>query len=125
MGKYTGQPWSPSNGTEGMCFTESFCERCIHEKFMHTHNENDRKCPIFTESILKWPEGPKEWQYDENDHPTCTNHTPWDWGNDGDPDDPDNPNYTPPPDPNQLNLFPLYPTEKDYSQAHEKQLVNQ
>lgn len=61
------------------------------------------------------PEYPKEWIYDALGHPTCTKYVNWNWGTDGDPDDPDNPKAPPPPpDPRQLNIFPLYPTEKNF-----------
>lgn len=102
--------YRPSNGTEGMSFTEDFCEQCIHDNPDPNH---PKKCEIFTATMLygpNEPEYPKEWCYQDG-KPTCTNFVKWDWGN-GDPDDPDNPHAPPPPpDPNQLNLFPLYPDE--------------
>lgn len=118
MKERAGEKYEPSNGTEGMWFTEEFCEQCIHEKFCHTQNENDKTCDILTSAMVfstKDPEYPREWIYDSLGHPTCTAHVSWDWGNDGDPDDPDNPKAPPPPpDPNQMDMFPLYPDEKDF-----------
>ena len=106
MGKDTGKKYCPSNGTEGMMFTEKFCEQCIHEKFMHTQNENDKKCQIFTDTLVydvQDEKYPKEWQYDQNDNPTCTSFVKWDWGG----EDGDGLNEPPPDiddDPNQLCL---------------------
>lgn len=109
MGK-PGDIYQPSNGTEGVAFVSEFCDNCIHEKFNHTYKEGDKKCDIFSRSLLHdtIEEGyPTEWTYDEEGSPTCTAHVKWDWGN-GDPDDPDNPKAPPPPTPaNQLDMFPL------------------
>jgi len=120
--------YRPSNGTEGMLFISDFCENCIHEKFMHTQDHNDKQCDILDRSFLHEvdePEYPSEWTYDEDGSPTCTAHVKWDWGDDGDPDDPDNPKAPkPPPPPNQLNLFPLSPNEKDYQNEKKYQNTN-
>lgn len=109
--------YRPSNGIESMCFMENFCEQCIHEKWSHTQDDNDKKCEILSRTMIfdiDEPEYPSEWTYDENG-PTCTKFQKWDWGNDGDPDDPDNPKATPPtPDPKQIDMFPLYPDEKTF-----------
>lgn len=120
-----GEPFRPSNGTEGMFFTSAFCENCIHEKWIHTQNDDDKKCGILSDSMifdLKDEEYPKQWVFDAEGWPVCTAWKKWDWGTDGDPDDPDNPNYTPPPNPNQLDLFPLYPDERNY-QPKEKEKI--
>lgn len=96
--------YRPSNGTEGMGFTEHFCDNCINQ---HPDPDNKKQCKILMRSMcydLKDPEYPSEWTYDEQNRPTCTAFIKWDWGNDGDPDDPDNPNYRPPDNPNQLCL---------------------
>jgi hypothetical protein len=98
--------YRPSNGTEGMAFCEHFCERCIHE---NPSQESKRKCDILTATMLydvNEEKYPKEWTYDENGSPTCTNWVKWDWNNDGDPDDPDNPKAPIPENPNQL-CFPF------------------
>jgi len=33
-----------SNGTEGMCYQESFCNRCVHDK--------DNDCPVWNLHLL-------------------------------------------------------------------------
>lgn len=109
MGERTGQLYCHSNGTEGMYFHSEFCEQCIHEKFMHTQRFGDKQCEIFNAAFLiadTTKEGfPKEWQYDENDRPTCTAFVKWDWNGNRDDEggfiDPPEPE---PEDPNQLCL---------------------
>jgi hypothetical protein len=114
-----GKVFMPSNGTEGMIFTDAFCDCCIHEKFSHTQNHADKKCDIMSRSIIYWyepnnPEYPKEWRFNAEGWPVCEAWVKWDWGNDGDPDDPDNPNYRQPDDPNQLCLpFVLQDIERN------------
>ena len=122
--------YRPTSGTEGICFEESFCHQCIHERWVHNQDADreEDKCPIYSKMILLEvddPEYPTELTYDENDKPTCTNWQKWDWGNDGDPNDPDNPKAPPPPpDPNQMNLFPLYPDETVFEEREPVRLVN-
>ena len=107
-----GEPYQPSNGTEGDCVLESFCWQCLH---CNPDPEGEKQCQILMKTLCyswKDPEYPKEWTYTEEGRPTCTAHVKWDWNRDGDPDDPDNPIAPPPPpDPNQLDLFPLYPND--------------
>lgn len=96
------EKYRPSNGTEGMMFTEHFCDRCINQ---HPDPDNKKQCMILCRSMcysVDEPEYPEEWIYDENDRPTCTAWIKWDWGNDGDPDDRDNPKAPMPFNPNQL-----------------------
>lgn len=96
--------YRPSNGTEGMWFTDEYCMNCIN---CDPDPEGEKQCEILMRSMMysvKDPEYPKEWIYDENDEPKCTSHVKWDWGTDGDPDDPDNPKAPIPDDPNQLCL---------------------
>ena len=103
----SGEKFRPSNGTEGMTFTEAFCERCIHEKWTHTQNDNDAKCEILSATMLydfddeKYP---NEWQYGDDGYPICTEWKHWDWGgrNGDDINDP-----PPPPidDPRQLVML--------------------
>lgn len=97
------EKYQPSNGTEGMFFIEKYCFNCIHEKFSHTQDHNDKKCDILSNTMIydvKDPKYPEEWCYDENDTPCCTAFSKWDWGNDeGRLNDPP-PQY--PDDPNQL-----------------------
>lgn len=105
-----GKTFMPSNGTEGMIFTTAFCENCIHEKFIHTAQDGDKQCDIFSRSILHWyepehPDYPKEWIYDKEGWPICTAWKKWDWGRDdeGGWNDPPEPE---PYNPNQL-VFPF------------------
>lgn len=97
--------YRPSNGTEGEMFMDKRCYQCIHEKWLHTQNDDDAKCEILNNTMLydvHEDEYPEEWTYDENDKPTCTAWKKWDWGN-GDDDDLNEPPPPPPPDdPNQL-----------------------
>jgi hypothetical protein len=108
--------YRPSNGTEGMIFTDNFCEQCIHD---NPDPNSKKKCEILTATMLFDPfekQYPREWIYDSDGNPKCTAFVRWDWNNDGDPDDPDNPKAPPPPpDPNQLDLFPLYPNEVEFN----------
>jgi hypothetical protein len=97
--------YRPSNGTEGMGFTEHFCDRCINQ---HPDPNNPKQCMILCKTMiydLKDKEYPEEWTYDENGRPTCTAWKKWDWGRD------DDGNWMEPPepptdDPNQL-CFPF------------------
>lgn len=98
--------YRPSNGTEGMGFTDHFCDRCIHQ---NPNPDNKKHCMILCRTMVydvNDKEYPLEWTYDDNGSPACTNWKKWDWGNDGDPDDPDNPKAPIPEDPNQL-CFPF------------------
>jgi hypothetical protein len=119
--------YRPSNGTEGEIFMCEFCYQCIHEKWSHTQNDDDKKCEIITLTMgldVDDKDYPSEWTFDAEGNPTCTKFQKWDWGNNGDPDDPDNPNKPPdPPDPNQLNLFPLYPKETDFQHELKRQMA--
>lgn len=96
--------YQPSNGTEGIMFTEQHCMQCLH---CDPDPEGAKQCEILCLSMgydVKDKEYPKEWCY-VDDKPTCTKWQKWDWGNDGDPDDPNNPKAPPVDDPNQLMLF--------------------
>lgn len=113
-----GEKYRPSNGTEGMCFMDSFCSHCIHENPI---DENGKKCEIVTLTHcldITDKDYPKAWVYKDN-KPICTEYVKWDWGNEGDPDNPDNPNAPQPPTPlNQLDLFPTYPDEVYYEKNY-------
>ena len=101
--------YRPSNGSEGMWFDEKFCLNCIHEKFMHTQKHGDMQCNIFNRAFLfdiDDKEYPEEWQYDENDNPTCTAWVKWNWGRDDDENGLNEPPPKTPDDPNQL-CFPF------------------
>lgn len=96
--------YRPSNGTEGMCFVDTYCCNCIHEKFMHTQVRGDLQCDILDRTMLydvKDKEYPEEWTYDDKGHGICTKFKKFDWGKDDDGNWVDPP---PPPtdDPNQL-----------------------
>jgi len=61
-----GQPYRPSNGTEGMLFEEMFCHHCT---------KNAAECSIYAAALLYelGDEGyPKEWIHDLIGCPTCT-----------------------------------------------------
>jgi len=53
---------------------------------------------------IKDPEYLTEWQYDEENKPTCTSWVKWDWNKDDD-DNWNDPLMPEPEDPNQLMLF--------------------
>lgn len=64
-----GEPYRPSNGTEGEMFMEQFCYRCRYDQ-----DEND-PCDILTRSLwlgLADADYPTEWVYDREGRPTCT-----------------------------------------------------
>jgi len=119
--------YRPSNGTEGCAFMEYFCERCIHEKFIHTMKHGDAQCNIADRSLiydLKDPEYPEEWIYDDDGHPTCTAWKKWDWGNDDDENGLNEPPPVYPDDPNQLCLpFLFEELENQVSCPKEKELI--
>jgi len=104
--------YRPSNGTEGMYFTDQFCDQCMHQ---NPNPEADKNCDICMRAFcygVNDPEYPIEWTYDALGKPTCTAFISWNWDEDGDPDDPENPKAPPPPpDPNQLQIFPLFPND--------------
>lgn len=99
-----GQPFQPSNGTEGMVFMDAFCDRCIHE---HPDPEQQQpKCNIIMLTMCYSPgekEYPEEWVYNDEGWPVCAKWKFWNWGKD------DDGNWNDPPpiypdDPNQLCL---------------------
>jgi len=62
----------PSNGTEGMMFSEQFCERCKHEGF----TPGESPCEILGNTMfydISDDEYPREWvQDDDGTNPRCT-----------------------------------------------------
>lgn len=118
--------YRPSNGSEGDWFIDKFCANCIHGKYEHTGDVNDKPCKICSFSMAfdtKDKEYPKEWVYDENDKPICTAFVKWDWGKD------DNGNWNDPPpiipdDPDQLCLPFMIEEINQNTQENKKQLVN-
>ena len=106
MGKETKKLYRPSNGSEGDWFINKYCNNCIHGKYEHTGDIQDKPCDILSSSFCYGIEDekyPKEWQYDENNKPCCTNYSKWDWNQDDDGNWNDPP-ITDPPDPNQMCL---------------------
>lgn len=102
--------YRPSNGTEGMIFTDTYCMNCIN---CDPDPTGKKQCGILFRTLvhnINDEEYPQEWTYDENDKPICTSWVKWDWDNNGDPDDPDNPNKPLPNNPNQL-VFPFFNAE--------------
>lgn len=98
--------YRPSNGSEGEGFIDHFCRNCIHGKYEHTGDVNDKPCEIITRTFfldINDKDYPEEWCYDENGSPTCTAYKKWDWGRDDDGNFV-NPEPPPPDDPNQLCL---------------------
>ncbi len=98
-----GEPYMPSNGTEGIIFTSHFCDTCIHQ---HPDPDNERQCnDILVESLIG--NQPKEWVYDHLGNPTCTAYVNFNWGNQDDGWNEPDPDIDPlvPDDPNQL-CFP-------------------
>jgi hypothetical protein len=112
-----GSSFMPSNGTEGMIFEDAFCSCCIHEKFTHTGILSDKKCPVLDRVLLNAPDPQREWVFDSEGWPVCTEWFKWDWER-GDDDNWNDPVLPDPIDPNQLNLFPLYPSEKDFNKSY-------
>ena len=73
--KRVGQKYRPSNGTEGDIFTSYYCANCLNEEWMHTGNDNDKKCEILSNTMIfdiDLKEYPSEWQYTKEGQPTCT-----------------------------------------------------
>lgn len=101
---YAGKPYMPSNGTEGDWFHCTFCHNCIHEKFTHTQDFADKQCEVFNRGFLSAPDPIKEWVYNDEGKPSCTEYSHWDWGDEdgGWNEPPDNHPINDPP--NQLKL---------------------
>lgn len=75
-----GEPYMPSNGTEGEIFIESWCGECAHDKEMNgTCYAEGRDagdgdwCEILGASYRGEA---KEWQYGPDGQPRCTAFTP-------------------------------------------------
>lgn len=96
-----GQPFAPSNGSEGMVFEHHFCGKCIHQ---NPNPDSNKHCEILLNNFFEG--STKEWKFSNEGWPVCTSWQKWDWGNDGDPDDPDNPKAPIKENPNQL-LMPF------------------
>lgn len=103
MSKFIGN-YYPSNGDEGMWFTDKFCMKCAN---CNPDPDGEKQCEILANTLFSDPLDCNEWEwvYDEQGNPTCKKHKPWNWETMGDPDDPNNSNYIQQPNPNQLELF--------------------
>ena len=60
-----GEPYLPSNGTEGEIFMGHWCERCHKDQF----DAGGDGCPILLKSLLN--DQPAEWVYRDGS-PICT-----------------------------------------------------
>ena len=68
-----GEPYRPSNGTEGEMFACEFCYRCSRYG-----NDEDGYCDIQIRSFwsdIGEPDYPAEWVFDAEGYPTCTAFT--------------------------------------------------
>lgn len=96
--------YQPSNGSEGMWFTDKYCMNCFH---CDPDPDGDKQCVILCNSMcytIKDEEYPKEWIYNEEGKPTCTAYKHWDWDKMENPDDLENEHYVQPHNPNQTTL---------------------
>jgi hypothetical protein len=117
--------YRPSNGTEGESFIYDHCHACIHGKYEHTGDIDDKPCDILSRSFflnVDDREYPEEWTYDEHGKPTCTAWRKWDWGRDDD-GNWNNPPEPPTDDPNQL-CMPFIFDEIGVPKKEEKKHVN-
>jgi hypothetical protein len=58
------KPYRPSNGTEGMMFTERFCDRCKRDARYRETDDGADGCPILAASYCYEVDSekyPKEW----------------------------------------------------------------
>jgi hypothetical protein len=61
-----GEPYRPSNGSEGDAFIGQFCRHCVRY---------EEPCPILGATLFNdigEPGYPKEWTHDDKGRPTCT-----------------------------------------------------
>lgn len=78
------EPYRPSNGTEGICFYESWCFKCERDAHMNSGKDYDacephEICSIIGDTLaykISDPEYPKEWIYGEDGCPMCTAFVP-------------------------------------------------
>ena len=69
----SGEPYQPSNGTEGLMFMEQFCDRCTKNAYNHETGEGG--CEIQLRTMIHQPgdkDYPSEWVFDASGRPTCT-----------------------------------------------------
>ncbi|MGU3475709.1 hypothetical protein [Methylobacterium sp. D48H] len=68
--KHAGQPYRPSNGSEGEYFAAVWCSGCSRR-----HGFAGQGCMIFVASMahgINEPGYPEEWQYGADGQPGCT-----------------------------------------------------
>lgn len=74
-----GEPYRPSNGTEGMSFDEMWCNECERDARYRRNPEAGGGCSILCRSLLyeigdeKYP---KEWTHGLGGQPMCTAFRP-------------------------------------------------
>ena len=97
---YDGDPYMPSNGTEGMIFMSEYCDGCMH---CHPDTDKQPQCEILFDSMAmdKQDFHAKHgaWIYIAGGA-TCTKFISWNWGDGPDWNEPEPP--PPPEDPDQL-----------------------
>lgn len=94
--------YQPSNGSEHICFTETYCMNCVN---CDPDPEGPKQCDIILKTFyLNGDEDdyPSELTYDKNDNPICTSFKFWDWEKLGNPDIKKKIEII---DPNQINLL--------------------
>lgn len=65
-----GEPYRPSNGTEGMMFEEEFCSRCVKQD----GPDGDSMCSVWDAAMFfsaDEPDYPKELVWSPEGHPIC------------------------------------------------------
>jgi len=68
-----GEPYQPSNGSEGEMFMRDWCAKCSRDNF--NPDTGDGGCVIITLTMaldVGNPEYPREWQYSAEGQPICT-----------------------------------------------------
>ena len=71
--KRDGQPWRPSNGTEGDIFMRHWCNGCQRDADYRA--EVGDSCPIICNAMVydtDDPNYPAEWRYGDDGQPLCT-----------------------------------------------------
>lgn len=70
-----GQPYRPSNGTEGEIFHNAACARCakwVEDEDTDPHGRNSCTIEIYAWAFgIDEPKYPKEWVYGPDGQPTC------------------------------------------------------
>jgi len=70
------RPYRPSNGTEGMAFTDAFCDRCERDARYRKTDNPEYACKILSATLIHDigdKDYPKEWiQDDDGSNPRCT-----------------------------------------------------